>query len=346
MSDNLYNKLVEAWDNMSIPSLVSEEQVREALPMLENNQISNFKTICENYLKFEQIVLESSDEVLLERFAGDDQTIDPKLSAYPSGKEDPNFNPEATIGKPKVPTQTKKTMVSKLKEFVGKVKDIYTQLPKKKILIIAAAAFVISMLAPHFPLIGGLAKAAFGGFNVFKGGKGFWQEFNKAKGDRSNVKAVLGVLQAALGVFSGISGAENLAGQIANVKHQVASAAADAGHAATPVAPHVDAPAAPHTDAPVSAPTSHADAPSPDAQPTLLGKIVSTANSYADKHYGEFSDPKTQASAVSALKAKLDTITSLNHEEKKLLARRIFSALAAKGTYVPNGLERVGFVGH
>jgi hypothetical protein len=254
MSDNLYNRLVESWERMSVPVLVTESEVREALPHLAEAEVVNIRSICENYLKFEAIALSESEDVLCERFAGDDQAIVPSNAP---------FDPNKTLGKPEVPPAPPekkqgflgkaKAMAGKVKEFASKVKDIYTQLPKKKILILLAAGLVVSMIAPHAPIIGGIAKAAFGGFNVFKGGKGFWQEFNKVKGDRSNVKAVLSVLQLAAGLFSGISGAGNIVDQIANTKQQVVAAAGDATHAAP--APHDAAPAAPqaHDAAPAAA---------------------------------------------------------------------------------------------
>lgn len=335
MSDNLYNRLFESWEKLSTPQLITESEVREALPDIEQDQIENVRTICENYLKFEYIALSETEEVL-ERFAGDDKTIQPGFK----------YDPEAGKAAASVdaPAQEKKQgFIGKVKEFASKVKGIYKQLPKKKILILLAAGLVISLIAPHVPIVGGIAKVAFGGFNVFKGGKGFWSEFNKVKGDRSNVKAVLAVLQLALGIFSSIHGAGNIVDQIATTKQQVASAVTDAApstptHAPTP--PVEDPQAAP-THAPAAPATPNIDA---GAQ-SLIDKIHSTAQTYAQNHYGELSNPQTQVGALSALKAKIDAMTSIGDTQKKLLARQILQALAEKGTYIPNGLHRLGFGG-
>ena len=247
MSDKLYQQLAESWEKMSTktePSLITESEIREAFPNIDDTRIDHIKSMCEGYLKFEEMILGSSDEILLERFAGDDQAM------VPSNKP---FDPNATLGKPDAPaaptpaTPEKKKgffgkakdAVVKVKEFAKKVKDIYTQLPKKKILILMAAGLVISILASSFPVVGGIAKVAFGGFNIFKGGKGFWSEFKKDKKDRSNVKIVLAVLQAALGIFSTISGASTIVDQIGQIKQQVVAAAGQA--APTAAAPTADA---------------------------------------------------------------------------------------------------------
>jgi hypothetical protein len=263
MSDILYKKLCESWDQMEQPKLITEAEVRAAFPTASDGHIQEVTRFCEGYLKFEELLLNNSEQYLVERFAGDDQTLKPggAGAAFPSNASDPNFDPEATVGKPEVPKAGdqkkpgKMQWFSKLKDFAKKVKDVYTQVPKKKVLAILAAGLVISAIAPQFPLVGALAKVAFGGFNMFKGGKSFWTEFKKEKKDRSSVKVVLAVLQAALGVVSGISGASGIVDQITALKSQVASAAGEAGQAAA--APAAGGAAAPAADA-AGAATSYA----------------------------------------------------------------------------------------
>lgn len=254
MADNLYNALFESYQRMAAPKeVITESEIREAFPKYNDVEVSNAKAMCEGYLKFEEMILGNSTEVLLERFAGDDQAM------VPSNKP---FDPEATIGKPEVPAAPAakakkpgmwdkikgaasgaKDAVVKAKEFAQKVKEIYTQLPKKKILILLAAGAVIGIVASAFPMVGAVAKVAFGGFNIFKGAKGFWTEFKKESKDRSNVKAVLSVLQLGLGIFSAISGASEIVNQITNLKQQVVAQASQAAPAEAPATP--DAPAAP-----------------------------------------------------------------------------------------------------
>jgi hypothetical protein len=255
MADNLYNTLFESYQKMSdSKKVITESEIREAFPTYNDAEVGAAKAICEGYLKFEEMILGSSTEVLLERFAGDDQAM------VPSSKP---FDPEATIGKPEVPADKAaikkpgmwdkikgaasgaKDAVIKAKEFAKKVKNIYTQLPKKKILILLAAGAVIGIVASAFPMVGAVAKVAFGGFNIFKGAKGFWTEFKKDSADRSNVKAVLSVLQLGLGIFSAVSGASDIVNQLTNLKQQVVAQAAQApSQAPAPASTPAEVPAA------------------------------------------------------------------------------------------------------
>ena len=201
MSDKLYDTLYESWQKMANPELITESEVRKAFPKYSNQQVADVKAICEGYLRLEEIMLTNSTEVLLERYAGDDQTMVPGI--------DNKFDPEATIGKPPVPAAPKAgaapapaakkpgmwdkmkgavkggaQALAKGKEFFAKVKELYTKYNGNKILIILAAGLVISMVVPLLPggaAIAAAAKVAFGGFNIFKGGKGFWTEFKKER---------------------------------------------------------------------------------------------------------------------------------------------------------------------
>jgi hypothetical protein len=305
MSDNLYNALFESYQRMSAPKeLITESEIREAFPKYSDEEVSNAKAMCEGYLKFEEMILGSSTEVLLERFAGDDQAM------VPSNKP---FDPEATIGKPEVPAAPAakaapakkpgmwdkikgaasgaKDAVVKAKEFAKKVKDIYTQLPKKKILILLAAGAVIGIVASAFPMVGAVAKVAFGGFNIFKGAKGFWTEFKKDSKDRSNVKAVLSVLQLGLGIFSAISGASEIVNQITNLKQQVVAQASQAAPADAPA----QAPAAP--EAPAAAPEAPAAPVAPD-----LSKYTSYGASKAAEMQGDIQSAITGQNPSEAFK--------------------------------------------
>jgi hypothetical protein len=245
MSDKLYDVLYESWQQMSNPTLITEAEVKATFPTYNAKQLADVKAICEGYLKFEEILLGNTTEVLLERFAGDDQAMVPSSTA---------FDPNQTLGKPQVPAapaaQAKKPgmwdkmkgmakggkdALVKGKEFVNKVKELYTKYNGNKILIVLAAGLVISTVVPLLPggaAIAAAAKVAFGGFNIFKGGKSFWTEFNKEKKDRSTVKLVLAVLQTGLGIFSGVSGGNAIASQISALKQQVVSSAGDAAQAA------------------------------------------------------------------------------------------------------------------
>jgi hypothetical protein len=266
MSDKLYDVLYESYQQMSNPTLITEAEVRATFPKYNDKQVADVKAICEGYLKFEELMLGSTAEVLFERFAGDDQAM------VPSNEP---FDPEATLGKPPVPAAPKaqakkpgmwdkvkgmakggKDALVKGKEFVKKVKELYTKYSGNKILIVLAAGLVISTVVPLLPggaAIAAAAKVAFGGFNIFKGGKGFWNEFNKQKKDRSTVKMVLAVLQTGLGIFSGVQGGSEIASQISALKQQVVSSAGDAATQAAPQAAPAPTDPAP-TDAAPAAP--------------------------------------------------------------------------------------------
>jgi len=308
MSDKLYDTLFESWQKMSNPALITESEVRAAFPTYSAKKVAEVKAICEGYLKLEEIMLGNSTEVLLERFAGDDQAMVP--GSQP-------FDPEATIGKQPVPAAPKaaqsakkpgawdkmkgmvkggKEALAKGKEFFAKVKELYTKYNGNKILIILAAGLVVSMVVPLLPggaAIAAAAKVAFGGFNIFKGGKGFWNEFNKQKKDRSTVKLVLAVLQTGLGIFSGIQGGSEIASQISALKQQVVSSAGDAATQAAP-APADPAPAdvAPADPAPADAAQA---APAPD-----MTKYSSWGTSKASEMQGDIQNAMMDANPKEA----------------------------------------------
>ena len=66
MSDKLYQQLAESWEKMSTktePSLITESEIREAFPNIDDTRIDHIKSMCEGYLKFEEIKV--NDERLL-----------------------------------------------------------------------------------------------------------------------------------------------------------------------------------------------------------------------------------------------------------------------------------------
>lgn len=255
MSDKLYDTLYESWQQMSKPALITESEVRKTFPTYSSKQVAEVKALCEGYLKFEELMLSNTDEVLLERFSGDDKTIqqgfkyDPAAGKAAADAEKGTAQPAPAPAKP---AEKQGGLIAKGKEFVKKVKELYTKYNGNKILIILAAGLVISLL-PGGSAIAAIAKVAFGGFNIFKGGKNFWTEFKKEKKDRNTVKMVLAVLQTGLGIFSSVQGASQIASQIAQLKQQVVSAAGEAAPGAAPAAPQAaPAPAAPDAGAAAS----------------------------------------------------------------------------------------------
>jgi hypothetical protein len=234
--------------------------------------------------------IEESSKLILE--LQDEAKFDPEKTLKP----DPNFNPEATIGRgdygkiaypevPDAPKKEKKGFLKTVKEFLVKageyIKQIITSKNTWKAVAIGAAMVILGVIAGA---IGGWAAVGFaalkgvlGAVSIFKGSKelikskdfaqgkkgveGVKQWIKSAKEPANAAKVIIGLAQVALGAW----GASSAVGQVmVEIKKMAASATfnpsggADIKPSAKPEAP-IAKPDAPAQAAP--APEVKPDAP-------------------------------------------------------------------------------------
>ncbi len=176
----------------------------------------------------------------------------------------------------KLDEKEKKGIITKLKEFYGKVSEYMKAHPGQKMIIILAALGVVMTVASAFPAIGMVIKAIFGIWNMYKGSRKLKDELVKGK-DKSKWQIALGILQLGTGIFSAASVGGDVYNMIVSQKAEIAKAAVENG---VQLQGGADAAQAPATAAPAAAEAGAVAAPADlftqgEQLKGTLGKVTS-----------------------------------------------------------------------